>query len=40
MRARLAAMARMPYPGKWQIRVDVLVNDFEKAIFRFEVEIP
>lgn len=34
------AFVPMPYPGKWQIRVDVLVNDFEKAIFRFEVEIP
>jgi len=34
------AFVPMPYSGKWQIRVDVLVNDFEKAIFRFEVEIP
>lgn len=34
------AFVPMPYAGKWQIRVDVLVNDFEKAIFRFEVEIP
>ena len=34
------AFVPMPYPGKWQIRVDVLVNDFEKAIFRFEVDVP
>jgi copper transport protein len=34
------AFVPMPYSGKWQVRVDVLVSDFEKAIFRFEVEIP
>lgn len=34
------AAVPMPYSGKWQVRVDVLINDFEKAIFRFEVEIP
>lgn len=34
------AFVPMPYPGKWQIRVDVLVNDFEKAIFRFEIDVP
>ncbi|MHB1218493.1 MAG: hypothetical protein ACYC1L_09895 [Alphaproteobacteria bacterium] len=34
------ALVPMPYAGKWQIRVDVLVNEFEKVIFRFEVEIP
>ncbi len=34
------AFVPMPYPGTWQVRVDVLVNDFEKAIFRFEIEIP
>jgi hypothetical protein len=26
-------------PGRWQLRIDALVSDFEKAIFRGEAEI-
>ncbi|MGE0094148.1 MAG: hypothetical protein AB7M05_05525 [Alphaproteobacteria bacterium] len=34
------AFVPMPYSGKWQVRVDMLVSDFEKAIFRFQVDVP
>lgn len=34
------AAVPLPYAGKWQVRVDALVTDFEKAIFRFEIDVP
>lgn len=30
---------KLPFPGKWQIEVDVVIDDFNKAIFAGEVKI-
>jgi copper transport protein len=30
----------LPVSGRWLVQVDVLVSDFEKAVFRTEAEIP
>lgn len=30
----------MALPGAWQVRIDVLVTDFDKPIFGFELDIP
>jgi len=29
----------IPRPGRWQVRIDVLVSDFEKLILEDEVEL-
>jgi copper transport protein len=29
----------IPFPGHWAVRVDALISDFEKLIFRFEVPV-
>jgi copper transport protein len=29
----------IPFPGRWTVRVDALISDFEKLVFRFEVPI-
>ena len=29
----------IPFPGRWAVRVDTLISDFEKLIFRFEVPV-
>lgn len=34
-----AEISEVALPGRWQIRIDALITDFEKAIFRGEVEI-
>jgi copper transport protein len=32
-------VAELALPGRWRLRLDALISDFEKAIFRGEVEI-
>jgi copper transport protein len=34
-----AEIAELAVPGRWQLRIDALITDFEKAIFRGEAEI-
>jgi copper transport protein len=34
-----ADIAEIALPGRWQLRIDALIDDFEKAIFRGEIEI-
>jgi copper transport protein len=34
-----ADIAELAIAGRWQLRVDALVSDFEKAIFRGEIEV-
>jgi len=29
----------IPRPGRWQVRVDVLVSDFEKLILEDELDV-
>ena len=31
--------AIFPLPGRWQLRIDALVSDFEKAVFETTIEI-
>ena len=37
---RFSGEVELPVAGRWLIQVDVLVSDFEKAVFRTEAEIP
>lgn len=37
---RFSGEVDLPVPGRWMVQVEVLVSDFEKAIFRAVVEIP
>lgn len=37
---RFSGEVDLPVTGQWLIQIDVLVSDFEKAVFRAEVEIP
>jgi len=34
-----AEITEIALPGRWQVRIDALITDFEKAIFRGEAEI-
>ena len=31
---------RIPLAGRWDVRVDILVNDFEKVVLEEKVELP
>jgi copper transport protein len=32
-------IAELAVPGRWQMRIDALITDFEKAIFRADIEV-
>src|SRR6185503_823043 len=34
-----ADTSELAVPGRWQLRIDALISDFKKAIFRGEIEI-